>query len=187
MIAIALSLVQCSSDSRDPAGLIEPSEVTQIIDQEGGSIEWRYAIVEIPPGALEGPANVTLSDSDFSPADSVGLDISLEQQPIALTISGASVADSIFITLPPLPNVGLQSCLAFASDEQLYPLQAIETGVEWVRVALPPELTDMRGPCSGAILQMNLDFVKWPDDVPRLQGPSVNSVSCQQRPDTMKL
>jgi len=158
----------CSKSTQGPDP--DPESVSAEIDSSGGSIEWEGVTVEVPEDAVDESITITLAASDVSPADSLGVDITVENTPIFLEITGGQLNGTLELLMPGFSEDDPRNSVCFLRDGLWQPLsiQSHESGM--IRVALPAELLQpgRNGGIGGDLFQMALSVIAWPGETPVL-------------------
>ena len=167
-------ICSCSKNPQEPGA---QDSITEEIDPSGGVIEWGDITVDVPEDGVTGEVTFTLSDSDYSPADSLGLEIVVENTPVSIEITGGHVVSTIFVTLPDFLGDDPRQVISLERDGAWHALEVVEEGEGILKVALPPELLQAGrdGSIDVQILQLILGWFDWPE------GVSLESTENEQR------
>jgi len=119
--------------------LSEFSPVEDEIDQSGGEIHSGDYTLEIPAGALDGPATVTLDYADDGVADDFDGVFDTENTSILLSVTGANVVDEVYLEVPEFDEFSEYTVIGFESEGDWIPLTDYVSDGEIVRITLSPD------------------------------------------------
>jgi len=164
-------LGSCGSDPKGPDPEFTPVEDVEI-GPEGGVVDAGVIDLEVPEGALDGVALVSLTDVDPELEDDLIGAFSIENYPVSLEITGAALLDTAYLLLPDFEGDPEFTTLGFKAGGEWQPLEYEQTP-EGIRVPVSPEDIDLRdrgygGDFVQALLHINEDPVldDWGDYKP---------------------
>ena len=164
-------LAGCGSDPKGPDPEFTPVENIEV-GPEGGVVDAGVIDLEVPEGALDGVALVSLTDVDPEVEEDLIGAFSIENYPVSLEIAGAALLDTAYILLPDFEGDPEFTTLGFKAGGEWQPLEYEQTP-EGIRVPVSPEDIDLRdrgygGDFVQALLHINEDPVldDWGDYKP---------------------